>query len=720
MRVALLLGVLLLTVSGAHAQAARDPLRFIDVHVWHGQATVTISGSKTSDGRARSVDRRFSTEFKIEMPVGFRAGVTGMTQATKRAAGAVPPAVREAYDKLLAEVTWLAAMQKRDETLVVTVHDRNGDTTLQADPAPVTRMAQASVKMNLVAGTYDLRVVTADPIEMTATTRGKVQKLKQRAVRGIVEAKKQPLPTDKDVLTGRIKLEVGTDVPGLYLTGNDVECWLEWTLSPTALPELELEVDIPDYATWLPEGHENGTGLGAPLAVKATLQAKGGGTLVEKCVRIAFHLVERSAEPGSAMNAPAAGDREPDLRFDAVQNPTLEIRPGGNRALANHPGLTASAKISPRDFGAYGVLTVSAYTDLGRYVEGTTALQPGDTKIRIPKRARDSKIADAWKPAAVAGQADDADADHKPAGDKTDGDGLTLYEEYRGFFVAGRHVRTDPEHKDLFVLTHNHHAKVKDGVLMFEKASGLKVHLDTNEQLLNDRRVNYNFGTGSRGAQHGIVVQDFSAALSKVTYARRIAADGGNGGTPKDYLQVEVAADMVTLPPRTASWSGTKVTGPDPLASGLAHELAHCTGVVHHGDDWDYDAVWQVRRIGTGSQWAVTEVANGVTQVVTVIREDGKPYPFSKEADLAVTIGVLGGVDSGAWDCLMRYTNASAYVLPSNRAVRVDIHGDEICGTSLCTSRQGTGSNDAARAPYSRFGDARKGNCLGQVRVKDW
>lgn len=218
-------------------------------------------------------------------------------------------------------------------------------------------------------------------------------------------------------------------------------------------------------------------------------------------------------------------------------------------------------------------------------------------------------------------------------------------------------MRTDPGHKDLFVLTRTNDARVKAGVTMFASASGLMVHLDQNEQLLRERRVNYNFGTGFRGAQHGVVIQGFTPALSKIVYTRPVAGDGSSGGTPKDYLQIELAHDVPTLPAQTASWSGRKVTGPDLLVTGLAHELAHTVRVVHHGDEWDYAAVWKVRRLGT-SDWTVTEVARGVEQIITVIREDGRPYPFTKEDDIGVTIGVLGGVDSGAWDCLMRYTNA--------------------------------------------------------------
>jgi hypothetical protein len=704
---------LLLCVALLLPQAApRDPMRLLNVQVWHGEASVVIQGSKGT----KTVDRRFTTKFRIEMPVGVRASLEGMATARKKAGAALPPQFVEAHDKLLAGVLWMPAFGKKEETFEVKVDDRWGESTLTAAPPPEIRMAKTQLKIDFKAGTYDLTIGTSDPIEMTSTSAGKTRKLTQRAVRGQAVVKGQPLPTDKDVLTGQIPIEPGSDVPGLDIQGGTVNSYVQWTLSPDELPALELDVDIPGYAAWLPEGKEDGIGVGNTLEIKAELRAKSGGTLTEKCVRIGFHLLEASREPGSAMNAPAKVDvDELDLRFDAALNAGMDISMEGRKALANNPGLRATAKLSCRDFGAFGELTVYAHTDLGRYVEGTMSLLPGETRIRLPKRDRTSKIADAWKKSPAA---DDVDADAQPPGPKTPGDGLTLYEEYRGFFVGGTHVRTDPDKRDLFVLTRTNHAKVMAGITMFKTASGLEVHVDTNEQLLKDRRVNYNSRTGFGGAQHGVVIMGFTPARTKQASAVRLA--GAGAGTPKEFKHVEISSDAPTVPAPTAKWSGATVTGPDVLASTLAHELGHTVNVAHHGDVGDYDALWKVRTAASGSGYDVKEVVNGVETPITVIREDGKPYPWMKVEDLKVSIGAPGGVYSGVWDCLMRYDNANAYVLSTNASVRVDMHADEIVGTSFCAGKKGTGANDAARAPYDRFRDSINGNCLEQIRVKDW
>ena len=709
------LGVLLLAGGAVEAvpQAApRDPMRFLNIHEWHGVAAVVIKGSK--DGR--SVDRRFSTKFRVEMPVGVRATLTAMEETKKRfAAGGVPQQLDDAFKKMLKEITWAPAAPKKEEECSLSVDDRTSGESLTATAGPETRLLKGFLKMDVAGGTYDLRIEGFDEVEFTRTPqKGEVKKFKQRPLTW-GDARKQALPTDKDILSGR--LDIKPSVSGLYLSGADVESYFEWTLAPKPLPELELAVDLTDYANWLPEGKEDGFGVGNTLEVKATLRGKGGAALEEKAIRITVHLMESSREPGSATNAPAEGGTDFDLSFDAALNPGNEISLEGRKVAVKDPGLSASSKISSRDFGAHGELVVAAYTDIGRFVEGTTSLQPGDVRIRIPKRDKNSKIAEAWKKGPLAGKADDADDDAQPAGPTHPGDGLTLYEEYRGFFVAGKHVRTDPDMRDYFVLDRSKDPKIKAGVVMFEKATGLKVHWDDQETLLKERRVNFNTKTGLGGEQHGIVIQGYTDELQGQASAVRLS--GAGASTPKDFRHVVVARDVQTLPPGQTKFSGKVVMGPDQVAAGLAHELGHTVNIPHHGDDWDVEATWKVSSIGNG-QFKVTEVTRAGEMEVFVRREDGKPYPWTKELTLKVPIGVRNGWASGAWDCLMRYDNSIAYFFPEDPKVRVDIHGDETVGTTFCKDKKGTGSNDVSRAPYDRFGDARKGNCIGQIRVKDW
>ena len=63
---------------------------------------------------------------------------------------------------------------------------------------------------------------------------------------------------------------------------------------------------------------------------------------------------------------------------------------------------------------------------------GTLVSDPENGYIRLPRRAADSGIADAWKKTSGAtGQADTDDLDNEPVGN-----GLSLHEEYRGSRTA--------------------------------------------------------------------------------------------------------------------------------------------------------------------------------------------------------------------------------------------------------------------------------------------
>ncbi|RMG52704.1 MAG: hypothetical protein D6723_08365, partial [Acidobacteria bacterium] len=80
--------------------------------------------------------------------------------------------------------------------------------------------------------------------------------------------------------------------------------------------------------------------------------------------------------------------------------------------------------------------------------------------MRVPKDTDGDLLPDWWEAdngldAQMAGEAD-KDEDERPMvsgppAPGIKGDGLSAYEEYRGFLVMGDHIRTDPRVKDLFV-----------------------------------------------------------------------------------------------------------------------------------------------------------------------------------------------------------------------------------------------------------------------------
>src|SRR5207248_3239469 len=116
-----------------------------------------------------------------------------------------------------------------------------------------------------------------------------------------------------------------------------------------------------------------------------------------------------------------------------------------------------------------------------------------------PRDIDENRIADGgWRTAGnvlVPDPADNkADDDNTPAGDHFKGDGLTAYEEYRGFRVlekrAAVHIRTNSGIKDLFV--HNPDALP---VNVFRTQSHLAVHEISESQYINNntRIINFNY-----------------------------------------------------------------------------------------------------------------------------------------------------------------------------------------------------------------------------------
>jgi hypothetical protein len=281
--------------------------------------------------------------------------------------------------------------------------------------------------------------------------------------------------------------------------------------------DVELVIAPIGHDDWLPEGTiDEDTPGGVRLAVRAVLQKKGGGPPGVKATSIAFRLTTVSNEPGIAINYP----RDPplparaDLRFTPVDNPPpWIIADDVSMQLAPGAYTEATGRIAAFDFGAYGVLEVTATTEDGQNLTGHLQGQPDKTQLIIPKRAENSFIADKWKDmyGAAAGS-DDADLDDTPPGSGKTGDYLTAYEEYRGVYevipafplVLGyvRHVRTDPLQKDVFI-------RDVDGIglLYFTTGNlGTPVHILSEALWDADRVVNYNHYTAHVHDQRGIKV----------------------------------------------------------------------------------------------------------------------------------------------------------------------------------------------------------------------
>jgi len=191
-------------------------------------------------------------------------------------------------------------------------------------------------------------------------------------------------------------------------------------------------------------------------------------------MRARFTLWEATAIPGIATNAsrPDRLAEEPDYLYDfSDPEQALEARPceegsgsicttpffvdpepGSNRSLA-------AAKIAVTDWGGQVVVK-------GKLLRASGATDKLLAPLEVPVDADDNLLPDAgwsWSDDVASGVVSDGAEDLLDAGSDADdlgvmlptipaGDGLAASDEYRGFFVKGLHRRTDPLHRDLFVI----------------------------------------------------------------------------------------------------------------------------------------------------------------------------------------------------------------------------------------------------------------------------
>jgi len=566
------------------------------------------------------------------------------------------------------------------------------------------------------------------------------------------------LPASGLVISGQATLPLAQLPPGYsswtpdFLFGQQPAGTL--TLSWVLIGEpLEVVVDIDNYEKWLPEGNlRDWTQLGNNLKVTATLQGPNGQPTSALADAFAFALNNVSRVPGVCMNRPNLdlADTNLDLRFLQTNNPYPILVDSDVFAHSvegfQGAGLyqTNQVTISCFDFGAYGTLAVTGYVGgfpITGYLRSDTAHQHPD--IVIPKRDPNSHIADAWKQDNQAmGLPDNDDSESDPAGDGHQGDGLSLYEEYRGFSENRNHIRTNPRKKDLFICDGIGNWRSKNGIQLFQTGSGLAVHHELRREELSssatntDGWINFNQDSGNHVVdQHGLLLVTWNEPVNQ-TGSR--AHPGGINSTPGSVSEIRIGASILAPGGGTVNIAGiNQITRngvqilTDAVQVSVAHELAHGCSVYHHGDGDRSKVQWLVNLDTMVFPATYHAFEDGAP--ITVLAE-GPPVavlqaaPFLRQR--TVWLGMPQGQHSGVEDCFMRYDCADAYPETGSEIRRFWIAGTEVstdspelAGIFLCTSTAGTGVNLAGRQPQPRYGDAdtthRRGNCAGQLCVND-
>jgi hypothetical protein len=149
--------------------------------------------------------------------------------------------------------------------------------------------------------------------------------------------------------------------------------------------------------------------------------------------QVAFS-VNASHFPGVAMNYPINNpDTGPDMTLVGGTSITVPFANDGDTV----------AMLTVRDYAATGTITVMVTA--GKKTYSLKQRLPTDNGFGLPSAG--------WPTTAghinTIDMHDNDDVDDQPAGQT--GDGLSNFEEYRGFVAAMTHVRTDPHKRDIFV-----------------------------------------------------------------------------------------------------------------------------------------------------------------------------------------------------------------------------------------------------------------------------
>lgn len=451
---------------------------------------------------------------------------------------------------------------------------------------------------------------------------------------------------------------------------------------------------------WLPDARNQRT----EYTAKIYAYRNGAWVYPGEPRRITFTLYDISKEKGVCMNFPMDANTNPDLFFaegdDRMQEynfseddtsgsacPTKILDEDDNPSHEHHY-LKATTKeavteatviIRCEDYGAFGWLKAEAsgcepIPPREKNSDPSEGIGPND--IRIPLDEDGNNIADC-APQDGWGLPANSDEDSIPVGDGTPGDGLTNYEEYRGFIVADSvtltHLRTDIELKDLFILD-----KAGYGLGWIDAAE-LSIHLIKSPEYYNGdssdktnelpdsgtQVINYNRGYATGGEQHALRLVDD-------TVAGFIGYCCGKGpGTPGTCNRVTVDIDACLNPNEDENR----------LDQTIAHEIGHAINLWHHG-------------------------------------QNTKHTHFNVSSDPA------HGTTSGDMDCIMRYYKAYNYwcypKADEPDGCKTHTWGiNESAGTTFCTDPKGTGFNDWFDEYNNRASEG-KGSCKYQIKVKDW
>ncbi|MEP6617516.1 MAG: hypothetical protein ABJA57_13090 [Ginsengibacter sp.] len=570
-----------------------------------------------------------------------------------------------------------------------------------------------AVVINEDANTYDIEAI-APACKGTKSCTGEEDKEYEDQDNEIIVSNKHMVGSD--MISGTET--TSSDLPGGLGTATKT---IRWHLIRSTTPDVELIVTPKDYDNWLPEPGMNEMMKGKVMTIDLKLQGKNGKPLKVKAESFELHLSNTSIEPGITINYPITPDPKqlPDLRF--ILLPNIESIDEDQFVSTGSPdGTTGKAFIASYDGGGWATLNVEAILkDKNKtHIKGHLLVSGGDVDILIPKRTPGLKIALAW--AKTNGNPQDLDDKETSVGNKNNGDGLTAYEEYRGVISEGKYKRLDPNKKEVGIdIIKDDLSFFSEGIKWFGNATGLApiIFFEDIDEIDLDRRINKNALTNHDYNQYALRLYKSIIPGRDKKYKIDLNETGSAGkayGGPGIPAKVNaVVINYVALVDALKDWTGfaKRINVPMPftieqfVARITAHELGHGVNCWHHG--------------------LSKEVPDYTSPVNDPNLVRIYSYDFTPIYDRPYSINgpeKKGNQESGDIFCIMAYYPYCKWAYSENYDNK-DYYMVPIIPISIgkmCNSIDGKAFNKKDAAGNNHyFGDANKGNCLSQIKLRD-
>lgn len=450
---------------------------------------------------------------------------------------------------------------------------------------------------------------------------------------------------------------------------------------------------------------------------------------------ISFKFLSRSNEKGDCMNH--ADSKAPDLYIppEANGNELTEYSddPTGKgdygAARTTRRVTEQSISIGCTDYGAFGKIVALGEDAIllkrlptGKVVRAESA---DEAAAKIPKDDNDNQIADQYEDDVFCKRfkATD-DLDELPRGNGEKGDGLSAYEEYRGFYVKDKHTRTSWFYKTLFI-----HDRDNLTFGVFTAKSLLETYSIDGHEMDDDKVINFNKGHANVVTQHGLRMVNEPLGECILGRSERTSSARWNDlmGPPKNIVRIIIDKNKFLLR------DGTVMIYT--MQNVIAHELGHACSLRHHADpssDGEYQTIYPPDKFtGKGVLQKVFIWFHDATHTKDYTKMD-PVYLCAKRLPDKFWVGVKHNRYSGDVFCFMRYSGDSESIYPAGPGGGICSHpkptgpGTILKGydcvpnfvppeDSFCSSPNGTSFNTYGHCAA----DAVKGDCEHQFYIND-